>query len=69
MVLLSRRFYFVEQRILQSYNPILAETSMVWAVPRSFATTKGITIVFFSSGYLDVSVLRVGLSKDITSST
>ena len=69
MVLLSRRFYFVEQRITQSYNPMLAETSMVWATPRSFATTKGITIVFFSSGYLDVSVLRVGLSKDITSST
>ena len=32
---------------------------MVWAVPRSLATTWGITIVFSSSGYLDVSVLRV----------
>ena len=36
-----------------------AETVMVWAIPRSIATTKGITIVFSSSGYLDVSVLRV----------
>ena len=34
---------------------------MVWALPRSIATTKGITIVFFSSAYLDVSVQRVRL--------
>ncbi len=34
---------------------------MVWALPLSLATTKGITIVFFSSGYLDVSVHRVSL--------
>ena len=34
---------------------------MVWAFPRSIATTKGITIVFFSSAYLDVSVQRVRL--------
>ena len=31
----------------------------VWAPPRSLATTCGITIVFSSSGYLDVSVPRV----------
>ena len=43
----------------QSYNPIFAETNMVWALPLSLATTKGITFVFFSSGYLDVSVHRV----------
>jgi hypothetical protein len=30
-----------------------------WALPLSLATTYGITIVLFSSGYLDVSVLRV----------
>ena len=30
-----------------------------WAPPFSLATTHGITIVLFSSGYLDVSVLRV----------
>ena len=34
---------------------------MVWAIPRSIATTKGITVVFFSSAYLDVSVQRVRL--------
>ena len=31
----------------------------VWAPPRSLAATGGITFVFFSSGYLDVSVHRV----------
>ena len=44
---------------LQSYNPMQCRNNMVWAIPRSIATTRGITIVFFSSGYLDVSVLRV----------
>src|ERR1700730_15780410 len=29
---------------------------LVWAVPRSLAATYGITFVFFSSRYLDVSV-------------
>ena len=29
---------------------------LVWAIPRSLATTYGITFVFFSYGYLDVSV-------------
>ena len=33
----------------------------VWAPPISLATTLGITVVFFSSGYLDVSVPRVPL--------
>ena len=36
---------------------------MVWAVPVSIASTQGITFVFFSSGYLDVSVHRVCLHK------
>ena len=30
-----------------------------WAVPFSLVTTKGISIDFFSYGYLDISVLRV----------
>ena len=30
-----------------------------WAVPRSLATTRGISVDFFSSGYLDVSIHRV----------
>ena len=42
-----------------SYNPNVAVTTLVWAIPRSLATTYGITIVFFSYGYLDVSVPRV----------
>ena len=42
-----------------SYNPIIAETSMVWASSVSLATTQEITIVFFSYAYLDVSVQRV----------
>ena len=33
---------------------------LVWALPVSLATTQGIIIIFFSSGYLDVSVPRVG---------
>ena len=45
--------------MLQSYNPTYAETFMVWAIPFSLAATGGITFVFFSSGYLDVSVLQV----------
>jgi hypothetical protein len=32
----------------------------VWALPFSLATTQGIIIIFFSSRYLDVSVLGVG---------
>ena len=32
---------------------------MVWPLPSSLATTKGIEFSFFSSGYLDVSLPRV----------
>ena len=42
--------------VLQSYYPVNAETITVWAMPRSLAATGGITIVFFSCRYLDVSV-------------
>ena len=41
------------------YYPGLASTTPVWAIPRSLATTCGITFVFSSCGYLDVSVPRV----------
>ena len=44
---------------LQSFNPQHAETSWVWALPLSLATTDGIILIFFSYGYLDVSVPRV----------
>jgi hypothetical protein len=43
-----------------SYNPGWAETHPVWANPRSLATTWGVTVVFLSSRYLDVSVPWVG---------
>ena len=51
---------------LQSYNPNIAETMLVWAIPRSLAATRGITIVFFSSRYLDVSVPWVSFHRRIT---
>ena len=35
----------------RSYNPGDAETSPVWALPRSLATTGGIIVIFFSCGY------------------
>ena len=56
---LSRSFRFRVHKISWSYNPNPAVTKLVWANPRSLATTYGITFVFFSSAYLDVSVQRV----------
>ena len=60
MAWLSRQ---VPVHILLRYRspttPLNAETLVVWALPRSLATTSGITIVFSSYGYLDVSVPRV----------
>ena len=41
-----------------SPNPAVLRTT-VWALPGSLAATSGITFVFSSSGYLDVSVHRV----------
>ena len=38
---------------------LIRHVGQVWAVPFSLATTQGITFVFFSSSYLDVSVQRV----------
>ena len=42
--------------MLRPRNPDANELVSVWANPRSLAATYGITIVFFSLGYLDVSV-------------
>ena len=50
----------VSSRQRRSFNPGPAVTGPVWAPARSLATTCAITVVFFSSGYLDVSVPRVG---------
>ena len=38
------------------HNPRTTEVVQVWATPLSLAATYGITVVFFSWGYLDVSV-------------
>src|SRR5919109_1218928 len=43
------------------HNPHATEVAQVWALPLSLATTDGITIVFSSWGYLDVSVPPVRL--------
>ncbi len=59
----------IYKSILQSYNPVLAETNTVWAFSSSLATTTEITFVFFSCAYLDVSVQRVRLLSDDQSST
>ena len=37
--------------VARSYYPVSAVTDAVWAVPRSLATTGGITLVFFSCRY------------------
>jgi hypothetical protein len=40
-----------------------AYTCQVWADPFSLATTKGVSVDFYSSGYLDVSVPPVPFSR------
>ena len=65
MASLSSNFRFCLHRMSWSYNPNIAVTTLVWANPRSLATTYGITFVFFSSAYLDVSVQRVCPSIDV----
>jgi hypothetical protein len=49
-----------QESLCQSTTPIYLSIS-VWAPPRSLATTYGITFVFYSCGYLDVSVPHVSL--------
>ena len=49
-------------RLYLSYYPNMAVTTLVWANPLSLATTQGITVVFSSSWYLDVSVPTVCLT-------
>ena len=54
---------FVTSRARPQQHPATpAHVAMhpVWADPRSLAATSGISVDFFSSGYLDVSVHRVG---------
>ena len=51
--------YIIDIVVLQPQQCIA--TSLVWANARSLATTCAITFVFFSYGYLDVSVPHVCL--------
>ena len=72
MVYLSRYFNLKLHIMLKSYNPASALTETVWALPFSLATTRGITIVFSSSRYLDVSVpwvrfVRLCIQRTMTS--
>ena len=59
MATLSNVFLFVKHQMSWSYNPGRSLNRTVWANPSSLAATIGITVVFSSSGYLDVSVPRV----------
>ena len=59
----STSFYIL---ISRSYNPNIAETILVWAIPLSLATTQRIDFSFFSCRYLDVSVPCVDSSYDVT---
>ncbi len=61
MVRIPIRFGSKQFAIIGSYNPLTAVTGRVWALPRPLAATDGITIVFSSYGYLDVSVPHVRL--------
>ena len=56
---LSRNFSLMSSSKCSPTTPVQHATQ-VWALPFSLATTQGIIIIFFSCGYLDVSVLRVG---------
>ena len=51
--------FHIERTALQPHSA----STMVWAIPRSLATTSGISIDFYSSGYLDVSVPQVSYAK------
>ena len=60
--------YRLDPPTLKPHNPGTPQGAPVWALPLSLAATQGISFDFFSSGYLDVSVPRVGsLSGDRTS--
>ena len=63
---LSRRLPLPNTSPQRGPNPPLAVTNGVWAVSRSLATTCEITVVFFSSAYLDVSVQRVHFPYGMT---
>ena len=64
-VKLSILFHYTIYTTFQSYNPKVAETTLVWAISTSLAATTEITIVFSSYAYLDVSVQRVCVFRQL----
>ena len=52
--------------MMRPHNPRLGHPTRVWALPVSLAATLGISIDFFSSRYLDVSVPWVGSPFGVT---
>ena len=54
-----KSFFYITIFHIAVLQPLSTRTK-VWPLPRSLATTCGITFVFFSSPYLDVSVREVG---------
>ena len=58
VVAISKAFFYTTIFHIAALQPQRARP-LVWPNPRSLATTCGITFVFFSSSYLDVSVRRV----------
>ena len=60
-------FSYLKNFLLLTRGPTTPRHILVWAVPFSLATTKGIDFSFFSSDYLDVSVHRVAFSNTMYS--
>ena len=65
VITFSKVFHFIYFINVAVLLPATAETITVWAYPRSLAATGGITFVFFSCRYLDVSVPCVCLPYGI----
>ena len=63
---LPRHFHYLPQCRCVSPTTPHEHARTVWAVPRSLATTEGVSIDFLSSGYVDVSVPRVGSAEAVT---
>ena len=57
---LPRPFHYPFFHVMPVQTPKILRPS-VWPLPRSLATTSGISVDFFSSPYLDVSVQAVPL--------
>ena len=58
-LVLAKCFRVQGYHLLSPDFPDRSTNSHCSANPRSLAATRGISVDFFSSGYLDVSVLRV----------